>query len=207
MNLRLSKQLSSREKILLIILAVLLVGALYYFFVQEPVTSGIQNAKDGISEAQMQSDILQVKYDQKMKMLNELEQIKAAGDPQLVPEYDNLEQIMAFLNRTLSGTQDFSISFDSLAPSKDSKVVRRSARMTFTCKGYAEAKSVVSDLENCPFLCRMTNLTMAPTKTVVVNGIIYKYEDLYGTSVYNIMNGSVQVSLTATFYERINAQA
>ena len=207
MNLRLSKQLSTREKVLLIVLCVLLVGALYYFFVHEPVSTGIETAKDGIAEAQNMSDLLQVKYEQKKRMLDELEQIKAAGDPQLVPQYDNLEQIMAFLNKTFASTQDFSISFDNVSPGKDSKVARRSSRMSFTCRDYAQAKQVVSDLENCPFLCRMTNLSMAPTRTVMVNGIIYKYEDLYGTTDYNIMSGSVQVSLSATFYERINASA
>lgn len=184
-----SRQFSRREKILLLILALLVLGSGYYFFVHRPVTDALERCAQQTDTLNTDITILTAKKQKQDEMQKELDEIKALGNPPIVPDYDNLDKEISFLYGVLSTTFDYKLSVQSVQKASDnSNIVRRSMSLSFTCPGYAEAKLAISKLQSSPYCCRLgaTSITRSTTKTS-----------------RSIMEGAVVVSVNMTFFEHI----
>lgn len=186
----LSKQFTRREKVLLCILGLILVGATYFFAVHQPVETALQDLSLQQEEARNSIMVLEVKAQRLEEMRAELAAILAQPDPPETPKYDNLQQVMVFLNAILGSTADYSLSFQPVEPPAEGAVVRRVIQMSFTCPTYGEARGVVEALRGCVYRCQLSNLSMTPAAR--------DREQPAG-----LTEGPVQVSLTATFFESI----
>lgn len=47
-------------------------------------------------------------------MNDELKDISSAPNNAVIPDYDNLQALMSFLNTTMSGTSDYTMSFGAV---------------------------------------------------------------------------------------------
>ena len=190
--MNLSKQFSLREKILLLILAILALLAAYYFAVHRPVTETIEKCAIESDELNTEITILSAKKQKKDDMLLELEQIKASGDTAVVPDYDNLDRIVAFLNNVLSNTENYSLSVSGVVKAEDSSgIVRRSMVLKFTCPDYNSAKEAINKLQNSSFCCRLGAMTFSRSGE---------------QSSRSILEGPVAVTINITFFEHINGK-
>lgn len=179
----LSKQFTRREKVLLVILSLLLIGAAYFFGVHRPVTEALEKLYIQQADAEAQITVLDVKERRMSEMEAELEAIFAMPNTAETPKYDNLQQLMLFLNAILASTSDYDLNFQPVQAPEDGRVVRRVIDMTFTSPSYTAARAVVEDLRDCTFRCQLGALTMAPAGTE------------------NLTEGAVQVKLQLTFFE------
>lgn len=187
----LSKQFTRREKVLLCILGLLLVGATYYFAVHQPVESALRTLTFQQDDARNSLMILEVKEERLSQMRAELEEILAQPNPSETPKYDNLQQVMVFLNAILGSTADYSLSFQPVEAPEEGAVVRRVIQMSFICPSYEEARAVVESLRDCVYRCQLSALSMAPAARDLVESA-------------DLTTGAVQVSLTATFFESLS---
>ena len=99
--MKLSKQFTRREKILLVILALLLLAAVYFWVVHLPVTetlADVQAQKEDISANLM---VLEAQQQRMEKMQAELDEILSQPNVAEIPKYDNLQRVMDFLNTVL----------------------------------------------------------------------------------------------------------
>ena len=185
----LSKSFSRREKILLLVLVVLLLCSLYALCVSRPVTNGIIKANAEIEDCVMTSSILEARLQKLEAMKNELEEQKN-GESELaeVPEYDNLQNIIAFLNGVLGTAQDYTINFGSITMNEEGTIAKRAVSISFKADSYESAKAAVEKLEGYKYINRITNLVISPLD-----------KDL------DIMSGPVSVTLTIDFFERLPA--
>ena len=106
-----NRALSTREKVMLVILCLLLIGIAYYKFLLEPINDSVTEYQ---SMTQMEQDmILQntALIQKKKNMEAELEQIFAQGTPTPIPSYDNSGVLMVELHSILSSTIDYTLSF------------------------------------------------------------------------------------------------
>lgn len=190
-----TKQLSRREKFLLLILALLVIGSGYYFFVHQPVTDALARCAQESDSLQTEISILTAKKQRQDEMQKELDEIKAQGNPPIVPDYDNLDKAIAFLNSVLDTTLNYRLSVSSVQKASDnSNIVRRSMSLSFDCPNYLQAKRAIRMLQESPYCCRLgaasiTRSTAKVTKTPVKSA--------------SIMEGPVQVGLNMTFFEHI----
>jgi len=181
------RKFSSREKILLCVLAVILLVSCYYFLVHAPVSAAVEKAKAekvSLEDELLALEILQVRYD---KMAQELEVLGSAPAVE-TPEYDNLLQLMAFLNNALASAKDYELSFDSVETSDDG-IVRRNVNMSFTASGYYSARNIVKTLQNCPYRCIISDMQFIPAKDK-------------NTDFATVTDGQLEVTLTVTFFEK-----
>ena len=189
--MNLSKEFSPREKVMIVVLSVLLILAIYIYAVHIPVTNTIKNADANRQILQSDLVILESQYSFYQKMNDELKDISSAPNRAVIPDYDNLQALMSFLNTTMSGTSDYTMSFGAVEQSEDEGIVRRSAQMSFECSSYEAAKTVIKNLSNCPYMCTLGDLVVSPI------GYTSQRDNM------SIENGSVSVSLTITFYEHM----
>ncbi|MDO4516832.1 MAG: hypothetical protein Q4C76_06835 [Bacillota bacterium] len=188
--MNLSKQLTRRECILLTILAVILLCAVYIFAVHRPVTEDMDRIRQESESVAADLTVLETKQLHMDQMQAELDAIRQSSNVTQIPPYDNLEQIMGFLNNLLTSASDYKLNFDTPSQDENSQLIRRPMSLTYTCDSYQRAKGMVLQLESCPYRCQITDLSMSPVN-----------ENNTSDEHVPLTLGAVTVSLRVTFYE------
>jgi len=188
--MKLSRQFTRRERVLLLILAVLLLFAVYFLGVHLPVTEALERARTESGAVSADVLVLEAKQQRMGQMQQELDAILSQPDAAEIPTYDNLQRVIDFLNTVLSPAEDYTLSFQGLQQSGDSTVLRREMQLGYISPSYGAARAVLEQLQNCPFRCQLSGLSMAP----------FAEEGRMDTAAV-MTEGPVQVSLTVTFFE------
>lgn len=191
--MKLSKQFTRREKVLLVILALLLLFALYYLAIHRPVTEALNRIQVESETVSTDLMVLETKQQRMAEMQKELDEILSQPNVSEIPKYDNLQRVMDFLNTVLSSANEYSLSFQGLQQPENGDILRRPMQMSFISTSYNGARSMIEQLQNCPYRCQLSDFSIAPVS-------------LEGQSqdAASLLDGPVQVSLTVTFYENLN---
>lgn len=171
-----SREFTTTEKILIVVLSVVLLGLLYYKFVWLTTDDMIRELKSEEDSTRTQLDIANAKLQQLQKMQSELENMGINDDASRMESYNNSKRETAFLNHVLTGVSDYSISFSDIT--RDGDQIRRSFSLQFATNSYKDAEDIVDDLSNGDYRC-------------LVDDINYSLTD----------NGVIYINLTATFFE------
>ena len=180
----LSRDFTSKEKAMLLVFALLILGLLYYYFVDQPVRKEI--ARCETEKVQLQKKLTQIedKLNTLESMKEELENIEASGDVSEMKSYNASKEEIRMLNDALSHTSRYSITFSSVT--RDEDQIRRNFSLEFTAVDYETMALILSDLAESPLRCRISNIQCSRRSRYAV----YNYDD----SPYLI-------NATATFYE------
>ena len=181
-----NRAFTRREKILLVILAVLIVVVGYTRLFLQPMQDKIDAENTRQAEAEEQT-ILETTKLMKMKQMEEdLAAMKAAGAvPNAeVPAYDNIENVMIQLNTILRQATDYSLAFKEVSIDQNG-MVSRPIEMSFTAGNYATVRSIVNDLYHCWYRCAIDSISVSAMENLSNNNII-------------------QVELSVIFYEKVN---
>lgn len=175
-----SREFTRSEKILIVVLAVVLFGLLYYKFVFLTTDSVVQSLKAEADSTQSELDIANAKLAKLEKMEEELDSMKYSRDTSRMESYNNSKRETAFLNRVLSDVPDYSISFEEVTRDKDQ--IRRSFSLQFVTNTYGEAVDVVSDLSYGEYRCLVDdiNYTLAESNKIYINLTATFFETMVG---------------------------
>jgi type II secretory pathway component PulM len=180
----LNRELTNREKLLLIILIVIILGALYYLFIFQPTEDRISAAN--ITKANLEDELLiaDANASKITGMKEEMADIENNGHIlSSMPSYNAGKQEIDFLNDTLSNnTTDYYVGFTQMT--RMGNQIRRNFTLTFTADNYKTAKSIIDALENCEIRCLIGDMVVVPSND----------ED-------DLLSGPVDVNCVATFYE------
>lgn len=173
-----SREFTLPEKILLSLLALILLGLVYYRFVDVPVRESIASANADAQMYQMQFDALQIR---EMKMRNlkaKHDELLANADGNLsrMESYNNSKQEINFLNALLADTLQYTISFSDV--SRSGNQIRRNFTLQYQTKGYDAAQEILLKLCNGEMRCLVGDIRCTIDK-----------------------DGKVTMNQTATFYE------
>lgn len=191
--MNLSRQFTRREKALLIILALLILVALYFYCVQYPASEASGKYKSETGNIDSEIVVMNAKKAKMDKMSGELEDLMADPDTVQIPEYDNLQQVIGFLNTALRNTEDYTLSFPGIDfPRADTSehIVRRYLNLTFVSESYGDARKVIDDLQASPYCSQVNDISIA---SVTEDGKTKQGTDL--------LAGRVEVTLSMTFFE------
>lgn len=155
---QIQKSLSKRDSVLLVLLALLALGLLYYFLVFRPTEEKITALQAQQTQVQSEIDILTTKMDLLVKMQNELPQLRAGNKP--VAPFDNSKPVMQALNSIMAPSQEFNITFTVEEDAQGGPIVRRRVNIDFLCASYASAKAIIQDLGEVPFRCQISSATL-----------------------------------------------
>ncbi len=157
----LSRKFSLREKILLLILAVLLVGAAYYYVIWQPSADAVTSAELRVQTAESEIMVEQVKADRMADMRAALDSLGSAADrPAAIAQYDNVENVVKALNAALAAADSYELTFRAVESGEGDRIVRRGVDMTFQCSTYAQARAVISALYDCPYRCEISGFAL-----------------------------------------------
>lgn len=165
-----SRQFTAREKILILVLALLMLAALYVKVVYMDVSSVMAQYPLNMAEAEEEYAVEKQKNDVLKIMQRELEQI-ALGSKEVkeIPAYDNSKNIINELNQILLTTDDFTLTF--LPLEEDATMVRRKIVLSFAVSSYSEAKKVVAAIDDMQYRCLVTSMVFTSKETVKTSGV------------------------------------
>lgn len=176
------RQFSTREKVLLIILALMLVFCIYYILVEKPVRDTLLDASQRQSAAESELTIASAQLNNMYAMeaaLDELDQTTQAD----VPDYDNAINVVQLLNEAMAMTDEYTLSFPPVV--KDGAIASRTIEMNFRCGSYAASKAVLKTLLDSDYRCRITSMSVTCDRgddirqdEVIVNASVTFYEFL-----------------------------
>ena len=156
-----NRAFTTREKVMLVILCLLIIGIGYYKFLLEPINDQIENYNS--QAAQEQDTIMQnmALIQKKKAMEQELEEIFAENpNPTPIPSYDNSGVLMVELHAILDGTVDYTLSFADTSLLSGGYLLRRPVRLDFTAGTYSQARAIINKLHDSDNINQISDLTV-----------------------------------------------
>lgn len=139
-----SRDFTLKEKILLLFLCLLLVGLMYYQFVDQPVRRAITNARTEKEEMETELVAVQAKVARLEKMKKELEEVSSRSDVSIMGSYNSSKAEMKMLNDILERADQYAITFTDVTREGDQ--IRRNFTLQFTAANYAAATQILTEL-------------------------------------------------------------
>ncbi len=178
----LSREFTKREKILLLILALILLAEVYYLLVHQKVERDLAEARARTEIATASYEIESVKAAKKQEMLEKIQEATKDGSAQPLPDYDNGTNVVAYMNGVMESVEEYNLVFNNV-DFRDYVAVR-SINMSFSCQGYSAVKNIVTQLEDGPYYCEVTGLSISAANEIL-----------------DMEDEMVSVQMTAVFYE------
>lgn len=175
-----SRNFTQSEKILLVVLALVLFGLVYYRFVYLNIQDSISNSKAEAQSLQSEMEISQTKLAKMKKMKEELNGIKKTGDISRMESYNNSKEETAFLSDILSDTKDYNIAFADVTRNGDQ--IRRSFTLQYRTRNYAEAEAIMKKLCQGRYRCLIgdVNCSIAEDKVATISMTATFFETMVG---------------------------
>ena len=193
---------SAREKVLLVILALIVVGLAWYQFVFVNVQNQISEIQSQTADAEDTVAVDQAKLVEMNKMQTAIKQYEAEGlKKTAMPSFDNTQNVMNQLNAILASTSNYALTFDDLDTTTETGVVRRGVTLTFGCASYADAKAVLVNLSQGAYPCEIDSVSMVDNtaNTTTQSGIVGS-----GSST-NASTSAFAVTAHVIFFEKADA--
>lgn len=186
------KKLSKREKVLLVVLIVIIIGVSYYKFVYEPINSQIDRMNSDREREQTELTTLLPKIKLKNEMQATVDKIKAQGAAERIPVYDNSKELMVALNKVMSAAESYTINFGEA--DRDGYIFIHKILISFTAGTYKEARQIIQNLTTETFVNQISDINVTTESTT------RNIENAKGERVTKVEE-KTKVSLTITFFE------
>lgn len=171
-----SRNFSTKEKILLAVLAIALIGLLYYNFVYSKISKAAAAAQAEAKSLQSELDVAQARVDRIKNMQTEMNGYKSTGLVSKMGSYNNSKLETAFLNTVLSNVADYTISFEDV--NRNGNQIRRNFSLQYKVQSYAEAEKIMKDLTSGEYRCLISDVNCSVgdsgMTTVSLNGTFYE---------------------------------
>lgn len=194
---------SKREKALLLVLALVLIGVAWYQFLFVPTQEQMQQIDSQIAEAQDEITVDAVKAQQIPTMQEEIARYQAEGiEPSVTPAYDNTQALMAELDTKLENAYVYLLEFDDVDTGDGSAgtIASRGLSLGFNCENYEAARDILLSLAHGDYSCSLDQYSIddysATTTQTSSTGIVSSNR----TSSLNC-----DVTAHVTFYEQIGS--
>lgn len=182
----LSRKFTTREKVLLLILILILVFEMYYLLIHKRVQRDLADAQARVETATISYNAEIARAAKKEEMQKKIQEAEENDDVHPLPDYDNAANVVAYLNGVMAAAGEYNLVFNAVSFSDYAAL--RSINMSFSCRGYSAVKDIVTQLEKGPYYCEVTGISMSA-----------------GHGISDAAGDSVSVQLTAVFYEYAGA--
>ena len=176
----LSRDFTTKEKLLIGLLVLILLGLVYYQFVDSVVRSSIAASEAEEQMLNTQLTTAQERLTHLRSVQDALDTLEAEGRLTWMGSYNNSKAEVAFLNDILADAREYSIAFADVTRSGDQ--IRRSFTLQFKTVNYQAAQDIVTRLCNGENRCLVGDVrcTIAADGAVVINAAATFYETMVG---------------------------
>lgn len=176
-----SREFTMKERLLLLLLSLILVGLAYFQFVDRPVRAALTAAQEESQALSTELTAVEEKLARMRRMRDELEDVTGGGAASEMSSYNNSKAEIALLNDILSNTLQYAITFENVT--RDGDQIRRNFSLQFTMDSYDGVESILSALNESHYRCLIGDVRCSASRD------------------NNVMEGNVTVNAVATFFE------
>lgn len=175
-----SRDFTRTEKILLLLLAVILVGLVYYRFVYVMVNDSVSSSHSEAEALQTDISVVESQLTHLNTLQSEMDTMEEKGTMSYMPSYNNSKEEIAFLNDVLASTEKYSISFADVTRSGDQ--IRRGFTLQYVTTSYKDAQKILELLCQSRDRCLVGDIkcTIAESGVTTVNAAATFYETMVG---------------------------
>ena len=119
-----SRDFTTREKIMLLVLTLILLAAGYYAVIDQPIRTAINEAKSQQDELNTELMLLQTKAASLSRMQSELDSIEQSGSLGKMGSYNNSKAELDELNQLLQDANTYDISFSDNGRRCDPQIIQ-----------------------------------------------------------------------------------
>lgn len=174
-----SRDFTRFEKTLLLILSVILIGLVYFQFVEKPVRRAIASSKAESRDLETELTAVKARAERLDKLDSEIDAIKGSGSVSRMESYNNSSREVDLLNDILSDTLKYTITFADVTRTNDQ--IRRNFTLEFRTADYYSMRKVIERICGSQYRCLV--------------------DEIRCTTTHNDKESYVTAKLTATFYE------
>ena len=173
-----SRSFTTMEKIALVVLVLILLGLVYYQFVDRTVRESIASSDAEYDAVRIELDGMQKRIEHLQSVQESLDKLKEEGKLSWMGSYNNSKQEVAFLNDILANTLEYSVSFANVTRTGDQ--IRRSFTLQYKTAGYEAAQHIMTRLLEGKNRCLVGDVRCAIAKdgTVTMNQSATFYETM-----------------------------
>ena len=157
-----NREFTQREKVLLLVLAVLIIVIGYVKLILQPINEEIESYESLTMEEQTTFSANQIKATRMNLMEKEIEKAKAKGVRREVPAYDNSSNLLPGLYQIMESSVDYSLDFGELV--YDGNVIQRPVEMTFQTRTYKQARAIIDKLYKSGYAMQITDVNIDTKK-------------------------------------------
>lgn len=162
------RKLSTRERVLLVCLAVVALVSGYILLFYLPMSQRM----DALNAQVIQGEELQTQLEGRLMHQRKMEKtLNALAEqenvPPRIPEYDNLQAVMMELHGTLAPSQEYSLSFQGDAG--EGHLFHRQVTIPFTCATYQQAKKILQELHDSPLRAWLSDVQIVQQENGTLN--------------------------------------
>ena len=192
----LSRDFTTKEKVFLLILALILIALAWYRFVFIPCRDGVAAANAERDQYKSELLVASAKEAQLQKMQEELNALGELKYASRMESYNNTKQELTLLNSILENANEYSVSFSGVT--KDGDQIRRNFSLRFKTDSFAAAKEIVDRLSNSEYRCLLGDLqydmTLRRLRDDESASVVREVDDMRYAE-------EVNMAATATFFE------
>lgn len=189
----LSRDFTKGERILMALLALILLGLLYYYIVDRPVRASLEKAAAAKEDITVELTAVNAKIQRMEEMKKELETIQSDPNASYMGSYNNSKEELAFLNGVLGGAAEYSISFSNVT--RDGDQIRRNFSLNFVVPDYNSMESLMKQLGEGRLRCLINDISYSTVRHY------YSAAEKKDLEVEIDYYERVTVNATATFFE------
>jgi hypothetical protein len=192
----LSRDFTTKEKIMLVVFCLLLLALAYYRFFYVPTQNQIDSANAQRDNYQTELTEVMAKEAQILKMKEEIDSLGELNNVSRIESYNNSKAEISLLNSVLEPAIEYSINFSNTT--RDGDLIRRNFSLMFRTDTFVSAKRIISNLEESRYRCILGDVQYAFTlrraqEEEPTRGGRWIDDEYY----YDV----VTVNTSATFYE------
>lgn len=154
------REFTAREKLLLVILALLVIAIGYFKLILEPINNSITEytAKASAEQDEMiQNTAILTRMN---AMRAELDEIYASDDARPLPSFSNSDRLLVDLNVILLPCTDYTLNFGSTSVLDGNYILRRPLTLTFTAESYPLARQILNDLHDSDDINQISDVSI-----------------------------------------------
>ena len=154
-----NRELTGREKVMLLILSVLVMALGYYKLIFEPINDQVAAYRDSTEQEQTELTTELVRAEQLKKMESAVAELRQRGDVKPIPAYDNSKALMVELHRILASAQEYSLDF-SAGTTEEDYIVLRPISLSYTTATYTQSRAILDALSGSDYMNKISDLSI-----------------------------------------------
>ena len=154
-----NRELTTREKVLLLVLIVLVMSLGYFKLLYEPVNDQIVRCREDAAQEQLALEQNAVRLAQMEKMEQALAKIRADDRSKAIPRFNNSEALLRELRALLAGTGEYALDFGD-GTTQEGYIVLRPISMTYRTRTYEQTRAIINALSASDNINRISDLSI-----------------------------------------------